>query len=173
MYNVNMSLLESWHEIAYDTTDQKAMQKVWEKYFLEEKEIYKKLLSNVDTEVVGTVENLSHEYGMDLVYFVGFLEGINESIEKPNPIEKLKESSKVKIKIKPEDLYFNMVKAKANWLYELPEWNGILSEEKRHELYKKCKDELIIKRDSPKVYPNDPCPCGSGKKYKKCCGKNA
>ncbi len=24
-----------------------------------------------------------------------------------------------------------------------------------------------------KIYPNDPCPCGSGKKYKKCCGKNA
>ena len=23
-----------------------------------------------------------------------------------------------------------------------------------------------------KVYPNDPCPCGSGKKYKKCCGRN-
>jgi len=23
-----------------------------------------------------------------------------------------------------------------------------------------------------KIYPNDPCPCGSGKKYKKCCGKN-
>nr|WP_243131037.1 SEC-C metal-binding domain-containing protein [Dorea formicigenerans] len=22
-----------------------------------------------------------------------------------------------------------------------------------------------------KVYPNDPCPCGSGEKYKKCCGK--
>jgi len=22
-----------------------------------------------------------------------------------------------------------------------------------------------------KKYPNDPCPCGSGKKYKKCCGK--
>ncbi|WP_347475649.1 SEC-C metal-binding domain-containing protein [Clostridium sp. SY8519] len=22
------------------------------------------------------------------------------------------------------------------------------------------------------MYPNDPCPCGSGKKYKKCCGKN-
>ena len=22
-----------------------------------------------------------------------------------------------------------------------------------------------------KVYPNDPCPCGSGKKYKKCCGR--
>jgi uncharacterized protein YecA (UPF0149 family) len=29
-----------------------------------------------------------------------------------------------------------------------------------------------IKHDQPKVGRNDPCPCGSGKKYKKCCGKN-
>jgi SEC-C motif-containing protein len=28
-----------------------------------------------------------------------------------------------------------------------------------------------IRRQSPKVGRNDPCPCGSGKKYKKCCGK--
>ena len=28
------------------------------------------------------------------------------------------------------------------------------------------------KRAEAKVYPNDPCPCGSGKKYKNCCGKN-
>ena len=27
------------------------------------------------------------------------------------------------------------------------------------------------KRESAKVYPNDPCPCGSGKKYKQCCGR--
>lgn len=167
-----MSLLENWHEMAYDTTDQKAMKNVWEKYFKEEKEIYKQLLSDVKTEVSGTVEELAKKYGMENVYFVGFLEGINESIEKPNPIEKLKESSKVKIKIKPEDLYFNMVRAKASWLYELTEWNDILPEEKRKELYKKCKDELIVRREGDKVYPNDPCPCGSGKKYKKCCGKN-
>jgi preprotein translocase subunit SecA len=30
-----------------------------------------------------------------------------------------------------------------------------------------------FKRDQPKIGRNDPCPCGSGKKYKKCCGKNA
>ena len=30
-----------------------------------------------------------------------------------------------------------------------------------------------VKRDLPKVGRNDPCPCGSGKKYKKCCGKTA
>ena len=29
-----------------------------------------------------------------------------------------------------------------------------------------------MKREVAKVYPNDPCPCGSGKKYKQCCGKN-
>jgi uncharacterized protein YecA (UPF0149 family) len=28
-----------------------------------------------------------------------------------------------------------------------------------------------IRRTTPKVGRNDPCPCGSGKKYKKCCGK--
>ena len=33
--------------------------------------------------------------------------------------------------------------------------------------------ELISPKRSgaKKVYPNDPCPCGSGKKYKKCCGR--
>ncbi|MBQ7954817.1 MAG: preprotein translocase subunit SecA [Lachnospiraceae bacterium] len=30
-----------------------------------------------------------------------------------------------------------------------------------------------VKRDNTKVYPNDPCPCGSGKKYKQCCGRKA
>ena len=37
------------------------------------------------------------------------------------------------------------------------------------------KDESLArapkKRDAQKVYPNDPCPCGSGKKYKQCCGR--
>ena len=33
------------------------------------------------------------------------------------------------------------------------------------------KDEPI-KREAPKVGRNDPCPCGSGKKYKKCCGRS-
>lgn len=30
-----------------------------------------------------------------------------------------------------------------------------------------------VKRDNAKVYPNAPCPCGSGKKYKHCCGRDA
>ena len=30
---------------------------------------------------------------------------------------------------------------------------------------------VTVRREASKVGPNDPCPCGSGKKYKKCCGK--
>ena len=37
------------------------------------------------------------------------------------------------------------------------------------ELYKQQKASGTI-RKGKKIFPNDPCPCGSGKKYKKCCG---
>ena len=39
------------------------------------------------------------------------------------------------------------------------------------------KDDTVakgpVKRENAKIYPNDPCPCGSGKKYKQCCGRKA
>ena len=39
-----------------------------------------------------------------------------------------------------------------------------------YEILERLKEEYhFIKRK--RVYPNDPCPCGSGLKYKKCCGK--
>ena len=38
------------------------------------------------------------------------------------------------------------------------------------------KDDTVkkgpVKRENAKIYPNDPCPCGSGLKYKNCCGRN-
>ncbi|MCR5495900.1 MAG: preprotein translocase subunit SecA [Treponema sp.] len=34
-------------------------------------------------------------------------------------------------------------------------------------------DSITVRRTTPKVGRNDPCPCGSGKKYKQCCGKNS
>ncbi|MFT2098909.1 SEC-C metal-binding domain-containing protein [Marinomonas sp. 2405UD66-6] len=36
-----------------------------------------------------------------------------------------------------------------------------------------CAPVAPVKRDQPKIGRNDPCICGNGKKYKKCCGKNA
>ena len=43
-------------------------------------------------------------------------------------------------------------------------------EEKLKELYREAKKANTIVK-GPKIGRNDPCPCGSGKKYKKCCGK--
>ena len=103
---------------------------------------------------------------------VGFLDGINDSLKEPNPIEEMDENTSVNLGYDKEKLYYNMVEAKASWLYELPMWDNLLSAERRKELYKEQKSSSTIVKEK-KVYPNDPCPCGSGKKYKKCCGKNA
>ena len=43
-------------------------------------------------------------------------------------------------------------------------------ENKRKEITKEYHESLVFKA-APKIGRNDPCPCGSGKKYKKCCGK--
>ena len=64
-----------------------------------------------------------------------------------------------------------MQKAKAPWLYNLTEWDDILPIEKRNEIAKEYRRSSIAVSDKV-VGRNDPCPCGSGKKYKKCCGKN-
>ena len=39
--------------------------------------------------------------------------------------------------------------------------------------YSAAVQEIHTDKGAKKIYPNDPCPCGSGKKYKKCCGRNA
>ena len=98
----------------------------------------------------------------------GFLDGIDESLKERNPLETMEEDTPVNLIFDKELLYKNMVDAKAEWLYE---WDDIFTPERKHELYlEQKKSGTVVKED--KVYPNDPCPCGSGKKYKKCCGKN-
>ncbi|NRA24062.1 MAG: SEC-C domain-containing protein [Oleispira sp.] len=34
-----------------------------------------------------------------------------------------------------------------------------------------CQPPSPVKREAPKVGRNDPCPCGNGRKFKKCCGQ--
>ena len=72
----------------------------------------------------------------------------------------------------PETLFYNMLAADADYLYGLPQWETILGEEKIAEIAKKYKQSKTVRRAEPKVGRNDPCPCGSGKKYKHCCGRN-
>ena len=148
-------------------------EEIWSNYFVVEKGIYEQILSAPEAVVEGTVKELAEKYGTDIQTMTGFLDGINESLKGyENPIDTMDENTSVKIEIDPEKLYYNMVEAKAEWLYGLPQWDSILTEEKKKELYKKQKASGTIVK-GPKIGRNDPCPCGSGKKYKKCCGKNA
>ena len=83
-----------------------------------------------------------------------------------------KEHTEVSLGFDKEKLYKNMVDARADWLYELPQWEKIFDENTRKRLYKEQKNSGTIRKEK-KIGRNDPCPCGSGKKYKKCCGRNA
>ena len=82
----------------------------------------------------------------------------------------MEEDTEVSLGFDKELLYKNMVAAGADWLYDLEQWNDIFDEDKRKALYKEQKSATTSRKEA-KVYPNDPCPCGSGKKYKKCCGR--
>ena len=166
-----MALLQEWRDMAYSQqADRAQLQKFWTEYFLIEKGIYEKLLSNPNEVVKGTVKELAEKFDVELMSMVGFLDGINDSLKIQNPIEEMDENTEVNLGYDLETLYKNMVDAKADWLYELPQWNSIFSEEKRKELYlEQKKSGTVVK--GPKIGRNEPCPCGSGKKYKHCCGR--
>ena len=168
-----MGLLQDWRDTAYSQkTDKKVLQKFWTDYFMVEKGIYEKLLSEPDVKVKGTVKELAEKYEIPVMTMVGFLDGLDESLIVPNPLEEMDENTEVNLIFDKEKLYKNMVDAKADWLYGLPMWDAIFDEEKKKTLYREAKKANTVVKGK-KVGRNDPCPCGSGKKYKFCCGKNA
>ena len=166
-----MNLMEEWRASVYDENMPPAqLERIWNDYFEKEKNIYAQLLENPDEVVSGTVGELAAKYGVTAQEMAGFLDGINDSLKKGNNIEKLTEKTKVQLGFDKELLYKNMVKAKADWLYNLPQWDAIFSKEKQKELFKEQKlSGTVVK--GKKIGRNDPCPCGSGKKYKHCCGR--
>ena len=164
-----MSLLTDWREFAYSHDDRtREGQEFWIGYFNQEKAVYEQILATPEEPVSGTVTELAQKYNMELTYFVGFLDGIDESLKEPNPIETMDEDTVVSLAFDKERLYKNMVAAKADWLYELPQWNEIFDGETKRRLYleQKKSGTVIVGK---KIGRNDPCPCGSGKKYKYCC----
>lgn len=166
-----MALLEQWQELAYDQTkSQSALQQFWNQYFALEKNVYEQLLGQPDEKIKGTVKELADRFDMDIMSMTGFLDGINDSLVEKNPIETMEEDTQVSLVFDKELLYKNMIDAKADWLYELPEWNDIFDAETKKSLYREGKNLHTI-RNTQKVGRNDPCPCGSGRKYKQCCGK--
>jgi len=161
-----MSLYEEWNKLL---DEQEREQNFWKEFLLKEKDTYQSILGKELSEERGTILELGEKYKLTPMEVVGFIDGINTSLEKEIPLDILDETSNVELRINFDKLYYNMLEARAEWLYKLEEWDKILTKERRKEIKKEFDKTRIAV--SNKVGRNAPCPCGSGKKYKKCCGK--
>ncbi|AOR24838.1 SEC-C metal-binding domain-containing protein [Clostridium taeniosporum] len=165
-----MSLYTDWTNMVVEYVKTKGENAFWQEYSKLEKTIYKDLLAKHKEAKKTTIADLAKEYDSSLEFIMGFIDGINDSLNTQYDLETLDENTELVLDINLENLYYNMLDAKAEYLYNLPQWDGIFSEEKRKEIQKQFRDSKIV-RNNEKVGRNDACPCGSGKKYKKCCGK--
>ncbi len=163
-----MGLYGQWKQATEKMTSPQEQNAFWKDYLEREKENYRNILENRINKIEGRLTDAAARFNMDPVVFTGFLDGINTSLVKELDIDSLSEDTELLAEIDYEKLYWNMHEAKADWLYNMEEWEGILSEDRRKELAKEFR--LSKMAVSSKVGRNDPCPCGSGKKYKKCCG---
>lgn len=164
-----MTLYENWLVQAY-TKDGSSIPAYWDKYMPVEQKIYENIIGNNEPVIKGTIEDLAKEAKMPLEQYVGFLDGINESLDNQLVINDLEATTEINVKVDFEDLYKKMVEYKASHLFNLKEWANIFTEEQRNAFYKQQKSSKTVVRDTKKVGRNEPCPCNSGKKYKQCCG---
>ena len=164
-----MNLFKQWTELM-ETQTEETFEEFWKEYSGAETKLYKHILANKDTHMAGTVKELAEKFEVRPVIFMGFLDGINTSLNKANDLDKITEDTAIDLDIDFEKLFFNMLKADADYLYTLEEWDGVLTEEKMTEIVKDFKRSKTVVKEKEHGR-NDPCPCGSGKKYKKCCGR--
>ena len=164
-----MTLFEQWKDLIENQTEE-SFPEFWDEYSGAETKIYSSILDDPSARITGKLGELAAKYDVRPVIFEGFLDGINDSIVKKNDFENFDEDSEVEIEIIPEELFYNMIAAGADYLYGLPQWETILGEEKMKEIAKKYKNSKTVVKPK-KIGRNDPCPCGSGKKYNHCCGR--
>ena len=163
-----MSLYKQWVDLMEGQTDE-TFDAFWKEYSETETRIYTHILESKEPRLAGKFSELTAKFEADPVIFLGFLDGIQTSLNNPMELEAVTEDTEIDLDIDFEKLFFNMLKADADYLYTLKAWEGIFSEEKIMQIIKDFKRSKIVHKEK-EPGRNDPCPCGSGKKYKKCCG---
>ena len=163
-----MSLYKQWVDLMEGQTDE-TFDAFWKEYSETETRIYTHILESKEPRLAGKCSELTAKFEADPVIFMGFLDGIQTSLNNPMELEAVNEDTEIDLDIDFEKLFFNMLKADADYLYTLKAWEGIFSEEKIMQIIKDFKRSKIVHKEK-EPGRNDPCPCGSGKKYKKCCG---
>ncbi|MEI6132147.1 MAG: SEC-C metal-binding domain-containing protein [Bacillota bacterium] len=166
-----MALYQDWKS-KYEQKSGEASDEYFAQYLEKETEAYKIILAEKQAILTGTVAELAQKFSLTESETVGFLDGINDSLENPmsdEAIEAIETDTQIDSKIDFKKLFVNMLAVPADWLYNLKEWDGIIEPAEREEIIREYK--LSKMAVSNKVGRNEPCPCGSGKKYKNCCGK--
>jgi len=166
-----MKIYSAWKSCLENIQTQEDYKSFWDNYLKEEQKIYESILETKNPIVSGSIDELSKTFNVEAIVFAGFLDGINTSLKEEIDLENLEDTDSISIEIVYKKLFFNMLDAKAKWLYTLEIWNSILTQEEQKEIKKEYKSSKTFVNTN-KVGRNEPCPCGSGKKYKKCCGKN-
>ena len=165
-----MTIYEQWLTKAF-TREGKTVEAVWDVYLPAEQKVYEYILSEKVTNISGTVKEIAERFDLTVEFAVAFIDGINDILPTPYEINKVEEDTPISIDIDFAKLYKKMVEYKAEHLYVLPQWDNIFTKAEQDKLYKEQKmSRTVVKGE--KIGRNDPCPCGSGKKYKKCCGAN-
>ncbi len=164
-----MSLYQDWKDLIENQTED-TFEAFWKEYSETETKIYAYILENHTQHLTGSVDELVAKFECNKTIFVGFLDGINSSLNAEIDLDAVTDDTHIDLDIDYEKLFFNMLKAEADYLFTLPQWEDVLSEEKRIEIMKAFKRSKTVHVEK-KPGRNDPCPCGSGKKYKKCCGR--
>jgi hypothetical protein len=165
-----MTIYKQWKDMIENQTDD-TFEAFWKEYSETEIRVYTEILKTPSKPLSGTFKELVARFEANPVLFMGFLDGIQTSLVEPFPIEEIDDGSSLTILVNPETLYLNMLIAEAEYLHTLPQWEDVLSDVKRAAITKAYKKTKIVVNNN-KTGRNDPCPCGSGKKYKHCCGKN-
>ncbi len=170
-----MTYYETWIHNSENVKDQTSYTRYINAYYVMEKDAYDKILSAYPDNkefTSGKASELANKLGFNdatMDIFVGFLDGIKTSLKNELDVESVDDNTQIDLDIDYEKLYYNMRDAKAKWLFKLPSWSKVLDENKTSEIARAYRESTIA--HSNKVGRNDPCPCGSGKKYKNCCGK--
>jgi preprotein translocase subunit SecA len=165
-----MTLFKQWRDLIENQTDA-TFRDFWTEYSGAETKIYSAILDKPEEKVAGKIGELAAAHDVRPVIYMGFLDGINTSLKGGEiELENLDENSEIELDIDFEKLLYNMLAADAEYLYTLPQWEEVLEADKIKEIVKAFKKSKTVVKGE-KIGRNDPCPCGSGKKYKKCCGK--
>lgn len=165
-----MSIYEQWLSKAF-TKEGRSIDAVWDVYLPAEQKVYEYIIGEKVSKLSGTISELAERFNMSIEYAVAFVDGINDVLPNPYDINSLDENSQIDLDIDFEKLYKKMVEYKAEHLYNLPQWDNVFTKEERDKFFKQQRMSRTIVKGA-KIGRNDPCPCGSGKKYKKCCGAN-